>query len=170
MFFLERYTSAINTSNLKSDPLTFQSNFDCIAAAGMVAKTLPLGIALARMLSGGGAGSVIEELSSMGFRKARTWQIKLSAGQARAVATAVLSWYRHGKCQPCGGTGYRTIPGTPMQGDECSHCQGSTHIPFEPNFRQEWQPLARWLHAEIERSQASAGIAAMKLIAPRMDF
>ena len=170
MFFLERYASAVNTSTLKSDPLTFQSNFDCIAAAGMVAKTLPLGIALARMLSGGGAGCVIEELSGMGFRRARTKNIKISSEQARAVATAVLSWYRHGTCQPCGGTAYRTIPGTPSLGDECTHCRGTGRMPFEQQFRQEWQPLARWLHAEIERTQTSAGLASTKLIAQQMDF
>ena len=170
MFFLERLASAVHTSNLKSDPRTSYSDSDVIGAAGLAAKYEPVGIALAHFLSGGSAGGVIEELSGVVFRRARTLKIKIKREKTSAVATAVLGWYRYGKCQPCGGTGYRTIPGTPMQGDECSHCQGTTHIPFEPNFRQEWQPLARWLHAEIERSQASAGIAAMKLIAPRMDF
>ena len=170
MFILERLASAVHTSNLKSDPRTSYSDSDVIGAAGLAAKYEPLGIAITDLLTGGRAAGVIEELSSIGFRKARTLRIKISTGQARAVATAVLSWYRHGKCQPCGGTGYRTIPGTPVHGDECSHCRGTTNIPFESQFRQEWQPLARWLHAEIERSQVSAGIAAMKLIAPKLDF
>ena len=170
MYFLERYASAVSTSNLKSDPLTFHSNFDCIAAAGMVSKTLPLGIALARMLSGGGAKAVIEVLTYDVYRRSRTLNIKIKRQKAHEIAIAVLGWYRYGTCQPCGGTAYRTIPGTPSLGDECTHCRGTGRMPFEQQFRQEWQPLARWLHAEIERSQAAAGIAAMKLIAPKLDF
>ena len=113
---------------------------------------------------------MMEVLADAVYRRSLTLTIRIKKKQAHAVATAVLSWYRYGTCQPCGGTAYRTIPGTPSLGDECTHCRGTGRMPFEQQFRQEWQPLARWLHAEIERSQASAGIAAMKLIAPKLDF
>ena len=170
MFFLERLASAGHTSNLKSDPLTTYSDSDVIGAAGLAAKYEPLGIALTHFLSGGSAGGIIEELSDVVYRRSRTLNIKIKRQKAHDVATAVLGWYRYGTCQPCGGTAYRPIPGTPSLGDECTHCRGTGRMPFEQQFRQEWQPLARWLHAEIERSQASAGIAAMKLISSRMDF
>ena len=170
MSILERYSTAIHASSLKIDPLTTTSNADVIAAAGFAAKHKPLGIALARMLSGGGTGDVIDQLADMGFRRARTLQIRMNPEQSRLVGISVLSWYRHGTCQPCGGTGYRIIPGTPSLGDECTHCRGTGRIDFESHFREDWRPLARWLHVQIEKNQRAAGDAVMRAIAPMLDF
>ena len=167
---LDRYASAIHATSLKSEERTVWSDSDVIGAAGYAAKHHPLGIALARMLSGGGSGDVINEMTSAVYERGFKVKCRVTEVQARDIATAVLSWYRFGTCQPCGGTGYKIIPGTPSLGDECPRCHGSGKIDFDSQFRQEWRGLAGWLAGEIEKTQARAGDAAMRAIADEMDF
>ena len=170
MKVLERYNTAIHASSLKPDASTTFSDLDVIGAAGLAARYEPMGIALARMLGGGGAGDVVSVMADAGWKRARTINVKLNHVQAKDIARAVLAWLRDGRCNDCGGTGYRIIPGTPSLGDDCPACKGTGKIPFEAQFRQEWREIARWLSHEVERSQANAGQIAMKKIAPMMDF
>lgn len=170
MKVLERYNTAIHASSLKPDANTTYSDLDVIGAAGLAARYEPMGIALARMLGGGGQGDVIAVMAEAAFKRARTMGVKVNRIQADDISKAVIAWFRDGRCDPCGGTGFKIIPGTPSLGDDCPSCKGTGKLPFESQFRQEWQDLARWLRGEVERSQANAGILAMKKIAPSLDL
>lgn len=170
MRIIERYSAAVHSDNLAVDERTVMSDTDVLGAAGLAARSEPLGVALTRFFAGGKAGPVVEELTILVFKRARTVGVKLSQVQAVDLSTAVLGWYRHGTCQPCGGTGYQLIPGTPSLGDECTHCHGTGRLPFDRQFHEGTRDLARWLSGEIDRSQTAAGRAAMTLIAPKLDL
>jgi len=170
MRITERYASAVHATSLKSDPATYLSNTDVLGAMGLASRYEPLGAALARLLSGGGAASAIDTLTSMAFDRSRKHKFRITELQAGDIAKAVLAWYRFGTCQPCGGTGFKRIAGTPVNGDECNHCGGTGKIPFDRQFSADVLPLAQWLSSEIDRSQAAAGYAAMVALAPKLDL
>ena len=167
---LERYSSAVNSSDLSVNPDSKWSDTDVLGAAGLAGRYEPLGVALTRLFADGKPEQCMAILSGMAFKRARTYNVRMSRLEASDVAQAVLGWYRHGACQPCGGTGYQTIPGTPVQGDPCQKCRGVGRIPFEPQFTYETRELARWLGREIERAQAAAGCTAMAFLAPQMEL
>lgn len=137
MKLLERYSQAVNSDNLAVDPRTTMSDTDVLGSAGLAARVEPLGVALTRLFAGGKVGPVVEVLSEMAFKRARTLKVKLTHVQAVDLSTAVLSWYRHGICQPCGGTGYQMIPDTPVQGDECPHCKATGRLNFDRLFDRD---------------------------------
>jgi hypothetical protein len=170
MKILDRYASAIHSTSLKSEPRTIWSDTDVLGAAGYAAKRYPLGVALARMLSGGGTADVIESMSHYVYERGYKIKCRVTELQARDIAIAVLAWYRHGTCQPCQGTGYRIIPGTPSLGEECPACRGAGKFDLEKLFRPDWKQLAMWLSGEVERAQAQAGDEAMRMLADRMDL
>lgn len=170
MKILDRYSSAVHARSLKSDPRTTWSDTDVLGAAGLAAKVNPLGIALARMLSGGGDSDVISEMANKVRVRSHSIKSRVTEVQARDIAMAVIAWYRYGACQPCGGTGYKIIPGTPSLGDECPRCFGAGKMPFDRQFSDKYITLAKWIAGEIEKSQAEAGDLAMRLLMPRMDL
>ena len=167
----ERYASAVNSSNLASDERTVWSDSDVIGAAGLAAKHHELGIALMRLFSGGKVEPVIAVLSDMAFKRARTLQVTSSRTRATDLSKAVLSWYRHGTCTACGGTGKELIPETPHLSDtDCKVCAGSGRLSFSNNFAEQDLAVSEWLRSEIDRSQAAAGRAAMSAIAPMLEL
>lgn len=171
MRITERYASAVHATSLKSDPETYMSDTDVLGAMGLAARYEPLGVALARLLSGGGAASAIDTMAEDVYVRSHSVKgCRLSRVQARELAQAVLAWYRHGTCQPCGGTGFKRIANTPVNGDECNHCGGTGKIPFDRQFSADVLPLAQWLSSEIDRSQAAAAHAAMVALAPKLDL
>lgn len=170
MKVIERYASAVHATSLTSDPATYLSNTDVLGAMGIASRYEPLGAALARLLSGGGAASAIDTLTHMAFDRNNKVKPRIAELRARELAQAVLAWYRFGTCQPCGGTGFKRIANTPVNGDECSHCGGTGKIPFDRQFSAELLPLAQWLSSEIDRSQAEAGRLAMMALAPKLDL
>ncbi len=170
MKVLERYSSAVNSGSLAVDARTTWSDSDVLGAAGLAARHVPLGLALQRLFADGKPEPVASMLADMAFRRARTLRVKLSQVQAADLARAVLGWYRHGTCKPCGGTGYKVIPGTPALGDQCPHCAGTGRMAFDRQFPEDKRELARWLSVEIDRSQAEAGRAAMAKLAPRLEL
>jgi hypothetical protein len=167
---LERYSSAVNSSDLSVNPNSKWSDTDVLGAAGLAGRYEPLGVALTRLFADGKPEAALLILSDMAFKRARTLRVKVTQVQADDLSKAVLGWYRHGSCQPCGGTGFQTIPGTPIQGDECPRCRGVGRIPFEPMFPEDTRELARWLSGEIDRAQVAAGRTAMALLAPTLDL
>jgi hypothetical protein len=167
---LERYSSAVNSDNLSVNPDTKWSDTDVLGAMGLAGVREPLGAALTRLFADGKPEPAILILSEMAFKRARTHRVKMSQVQATDLSMAVLGWYRHGSCQPCGGTGYLTIPGTPVQGDQCKACRGGGRLDFDGQFGLEVRELARWLSSEIDRAQIAAGRAAMAMLAPRLDL
>ena len=170
MKILERYNTAVHASNLKPDNNSISSDLDVLGAVGLAAKAEPMGIALARMLSGGGDCGVVHIMADATFRRARTLGIKVNQLQAQNISKAVLAWFRDGRCNPCGGTGFKLIPNTPSLGGTCLACQETGKMPFEKQFRHEWRELALWLKNEVDRSQASAGVLAMKKLAPSLNI
>ena len=170
MKLLERYSVAVHSDNLAVEEGTTWSDTDVLGAAGLAARHEGLGVALTRLFAGGKVQDVVDILSELAFKRARTLKVKVSQVQAQDLATAVLGWYRHGTCKPCGGVGYQRIAGTPKLGDQCGHCGGTGRLPFDKEFRGETRELARWLSGEIDRSQAAAGSAAMAMLAPRLDL
>jgi hypothetical protein len=170
MKIIERYSAAVNSDNLAVDPRSTWGDSDVLGAAGLAARYEPLGVALTRLFADGKPEAVVRVLADMAFKRARTLKARFSDVELTDLAKAVLAWYRHGTCQPCGGTGYQLIPGTPALGDECKHCRGTGRIPFDSQFQGEGRELARWLSGEIDRSQVAAGRAAMAMLAPRLEL
>lgn len=170
MKITERYSAAVNSDNLSVDERTTWSDSDVLGAAGLAARYEPLGVALTRLFADGKAEATIAILTEMAFKRARTLQVRFSWVELTDLSKAVLGWYRHGICQPCGGTGYQLIPGTPALGDQCTHCHGTGRLLFDRQFPESRRELARWLSSEIDRSQVAAGRAAMAMLAPRLEL
>jgi hypothetical protein len=173
MKILERYADAVHSHRLVSDPATTYSDTDVLGAMGLAGKARPLAAALLRLFAGDDRSGayVIAQLAMMAWRRAQQVNIKLKRTQADEMARSVLDWYRNPACKPCGGLGYMLIPGTPHISDhECPACSGTGRRPIERAFPNHTLPVARWLIAEVEREQASAGQAAMRKLAPRLEF
>ena len=173
MKILERYASAICSSNLLSEERTTYSDSDVIGAAGFAAHSHPLAMALQRLFAGDdrAAAAIVEILSQMAWAKAHALRVKLKRTEADDLAMAVLAWYREGVCKPCGGHGYAVIPGTLTIGEhECGACRGAGRVDFDGQFSTARRELARWLLAEVDSEQSKAGPAAMAALAPRLDI
>ncbi|MDN8612778.1 hypothetical protein [Variovorax ginsengisoli] len=174
----DRYASAVRSSCLTVDERTTFSDTDVLGAMGLAARALtseghPLAVALERLFAGDNGASIeiVEVLATMIRGKAPALRLKLTTTQAVDMARACLAWHRDGVCRPCGGHGTLVIPGSRTLGvQQCKPCRGHGKIPFERQFRVEWRDLAAWLVAEMEREQGRAGPAAMKALAPRLDF
>jgi hypothetical protein len=169
---IDRYTSAINTSNLKSDPRTTYSPSDVLGAMGLASKHYPLGAALQRLFVDGMVTQCVEILAGMARTKSFKLRVKLRPTQYQQIAEKTLAWYRHGTCTECGGTGKEVVmePRPHLSENDCPNCSGTGRRPFEPNFCKETLEIALWLKNEIERQQAMAGRAAMVAIAPMLEL
>ena len=173
MKITERYASAVNSTNLKSRPDTTYSDTDVLGAFGKAGVKHPLATALTRLFSGDNHAvrEIVAILADDVWRRARLVEVKLTRVQSEDMARAVLAWHRDGVCRPCSGHGYLRINGAPTISDaECPACRGTRKVPFERQFHADRRELARWLQAQIEREQAEAGQAAMRALAPRLDF
>lgn len=169
---LDRYASAVHSSNLSSKAATVYSDSDVLGAAGLAGKQNPLAMALTRLFSGDNHAvyDLVRIMSERAWGKAHTMHIKLKRTQADDMARAVLAWYRDGRCRACDGHGFRLIPNTRTLGESaCPKCRGSCRIPFDPQFSLERLPVARWLLTEVEREIGKAGPAAMAKLADRLD-
>lgn len=172
MKFSDRYASAINTSNLKSEPRTTYSPSDCLAAMGLAARHHPLGAALQRLFVDGKARECVDLMAKMARDHSFKIKARISPFQSQRMAEKVLAWYRHGVCTECGGTGKEIIlePKPHLSENDCRHCYGVGRRPFAPNFTAETLEVAMWLRNEVSKHQALAGKAAMELIAPSLDL
>lgn len=173
MKIADRYASATHSRNLSSDPDTTASDSDVLGAAGLAAKSNPLGIALMRLLSGDNHASadVVRILADKAVGKAYRMGNECSRTEAEDLASAMLAWFRHGACSSCNGLGALLIPGTTTLGNkECPACRGTGRLRLEKHVGMLRLELARWLASEIERELAIAGPEAMKRLAPRLDL
>lgn len=177
----DRYASAVHSSNLKTKTETTYSDTDVLGAMGLAGKAVrhdgregvPLAAALLRLFSGdnGAMREIIEITSRMAWGKAKALRVRMTRVQSEDMARAVIAWHRNGTCTKCGGHGFKIIPGTLTVGDaECSSCHGEGKVPFDSQFSEEHQLLARFVLTHIEREQSSAGPAAMAALAPRLDL
>ena len=182
----ERYAQAVHSKALTVDPKTVMSDTDVLGAMGLAGKYLasgrnamgepikpaPLAVPLERLLAGdnNAAHEVVRVLGALVFEQSWTIRVRITRGQAEDMARACLAWHRDGRCNPCGGLGELVIPGTRTLGAQCGHCHGTGKIAFEPHFRHEWQELARWAVAEMDRAAGRAGPEAMKALAPKLSL
>lgn len=186
MAITDRYASAVHSSSLKTKADTVMGDTDVLGAMGIADRVLttgrdhdrnvhpaPLAVPLARLFSGDNraAYEIVRTLAGMAFDQSWVMHIKIGQAQAKDMAKACLAWYRDGVCKPCGGHGETLIPGSKTHsGHNCQACRGTGKIPFESQFRQEHQQLARWLVAEMERECGRAGPIAMAKIAPTLEL
>lgn len=171
----DRYASAIRASSLKHDPRSHSSNTDVLGAYGLASRYEPLAVALERLLAGDNkqGHEVVRLLAQLAWSKSSSLRVKpkLTRIAAHDIACACLAWYRNGTCKPCGGLGQTLIPGTTaLSGHVCQVCRGTGKVPFEQQIKPEWRELACWLQAEMQRSLATAGPAAMRKLAPSFDL
>jgi hypothetical protein len=172
---IDRYSSAVRSSNLKSKESTTYSDSDVLGAMGLAAKQRPLAAALTRLFTGDNhaAQAIVAILAEMAWGKAAETRVPLKRPQAVDMARAVLAWHRDGKCSACGGHGY-SILGTLGTGravvsdHDCPACKGSKKVPFGPQFPVERRSVAWWLLSAVEREQGHAGPAAMAALAKRL--
>jgi len=184
MTIKDRYASAVNSSNLKSDPRTYMSDTDVLSAYGIADRRLsngedqfskhPLAVPLERLFAGdnAAAGVIISILAGIIRGKAKAMRIRMSEVQASDMAQVILGWFRRPACQACGGHGFQLIPGTPtLNPDEaCRPCNGTGKVLLEQLFRLEQRELVRWAIARMEEESGMAGPAAMKALAPSLDI
>lgn len=170
MSILDRYASAVRSSNLRSQPNTTFSDPDVIGAFGFAGKHEPLGVALQRLFTGDNtaAKSVIDVLAD---KLLGQFSGKLNAAGSRRVAAAVLEWNRNSVCPVCHGSAYEVVPGTPSLSDkECKACRGTGKKLFQKQFHKSDLTYADWAQVQIEIAQSRAGQEAMKAIAPSLDL
>lgn len=173
MRILDRYASAIRSSNLRSAESTHASDSDVIGAFGLAAKRNGLAVALQRLFGGDNHAAVelVRVMSEMVWGKARAIGVPLKRSQADDLARAALAWKRNGVCIPCHGIGQATIPGTPaLTGRDCPACKGLGKVPFEAQIARAHRDIASWLLAEIERESGVAGPAAMSKLAKAFEL
>lgn len=183
----DRYASAINSSNLKSDERTVQADPDVLGAMGLADRILstgshadgrphpkvPLAVPLARLLEGDrhAVSEVVATLAAMVYRQSFTLRVKIAHLDAVAIAQACVAWLAAGTCRACGGHGKTPIPGAPMLSErDCHQCEGTGRILLEKEFPVEQRELARWATAEIDRTAARAFDLAARKLAPRLDL
>ena len=173
MAVIDRYSTAINSSNLKSRPETTWSDSDVLGAMGIAGKRHPLGAALLRLFVDGKVSECAALMAEMvRVRSHKTKGQALTHAEARLLAHRVLAWYRFGTCSDCSGTGKEVIfePKPHLSEEDCLSCHGTGRRLFEVNFSVKEMTLACWLLDEVAKQQAIAGNAAMHAIAPMLDF
>ena len=188
MSFLDRYSSAVHSANLKSgedshheDASANVSDTDMLGAAGFAAKAMrfdgrpgaPLAIALARLFAGDNRAvrEIVEHMAQIVWSRAHSGKVKLRRIEAHDIACAVLAWHRDGVCKVCGGHGYQLVPGAPsLSESKCPACHGIGKRPFDDDFPTVTLALARWLLDQVEQEMGRAGQAAMAALAPRLDL
>lgn len=180
MKIIDRYQSAIRSSNLKSgddsrheNPSANITDTDVLGAAGLAGKLNPLAFALVRLFTGDNraSGEIVDHLTSMIVGKAYRLGKEMDRVAASVLARLALGWFRDPTCHPCGGHGYQRIEGTPMLGNiACTTCTGVGKSSFEDLFPPDRVELARWLLAEMEKEVARAGPVAMEKLAKRISL
>jgi hypothetical protein len=167
MSLLDRYSSAVRSSDLRNDSLpdaTISTHTDILGAFAFASKTNPLAVALARLFCGDNkaAQEIVDLLATMAWDRAYAMRIALKRTQAEDMAWAVLAWHRNGNCKACDGHGFELIHGAPAISDRiCAVCSGTRKVPFGDEFASRLRPVAWWLVAEVEREQSTAGPVAM---------
>lgn len=187
----QRYATAVQSSDLGSDPKTTRSDSDVLGAMALADRTLtrgwrplpgggaehfvrcPLAAPLARLLAGdnGAAKTVVEILAKKAHRRSHVLDVRISFLDCKTMAVSCLAWFRDGTCRLCGGHGKLLIPGTVVLGNEdCQPCYGTGKVPFSSAFRPEWRVLAMWLAKEMDRALGRVGPVAMAHLAPQLEL
>lgn len=161
----ERYSTARNTSNLKSDPRSSFSPADVLTAVGMTAQEHEAAVMLWGVTFQGRTSAKHALVERMAADLTRYMLATGQAGDPRRIAQEVLAWWLYGRCDPCGGRGYELIPGTPTQSDVLCHCcHGTGKVAFPVNNAHEW------MRARMEKWTGIAGSDVMRRLNVEMDL
>lgn len=171
MKVIERYASAVRSTNLEINARTTRSDSDVLGAMGLASREFPLAVALQRLFLGDGtaARELVEILADDAWRQARALKIKLNRVQAYDLAQGCVAWHRNPTCDACGGHGATVIPGSTTLGVKCKPCKGAGRTSSSRLFKAHAE-VADWLVAHMEKHQAMAGPEAMKQIAGYLDL
>lgn len=173
MSIVDRYASAVRSSNLRSKPETHASDSDVLGAVGLASKHQPLAWALHRLFVGDNHAMqlVLDHMTRKIVGKAYRLGREIDEVGATIMARLVLDWVRSTTCPACGGLGFERMVEAPALSDQaCINCRGTSRRPFDSLFSMERLDLARWICAEVEREAAKAGPSAMAALAPRLDL
>lgn len=162
MGLIESVSKAQVSGNLGEGKPGQLGDVDIIRACGCVAAKNPLGMALWRLKYSEVWDEVRNALA--GLSEMLVTRRGMSKEEATESAERVLAAWIADRCDDCGGTGYATIPGTPMLSDvECPNCKGQGRIELDSPT-----PNEKWLQAQIALYESEvAGAIMVKL---RDDF
>jgi hypothetical protein len=161
----ERYSTARNTSNLKSEPRTSMAPADVLAAAGMAAQSHETALMLWEVAFRGKTSAKLKLVEMLANRLTEYMSRERIKGRPVRIAMEVLAWHLHGICRPCNGLGYEQIPETPSLSDViCRHCNGTRKVALPRG--EEYT----WLADHIGKLEAHAGGHVMQKLAGEMDL
>jgi hypothetical protein len=171
MNVIERYASAVRSTNLEINERTTRSDSDVLGAMGLAAREFPLAVALQRLFLGdsSAARELVEILADDAWRQARAMKVKLNRVQAYDLAQGCVAWHRNPTCNDCAGHGATVIPGSTTLGVKCKPCKGTGRTSLSKVFKEHAE-IADWLVAHMEKHQSMAGPEAMKQIAGYLDL
>lgn len=181
MSIADRYSSAVRSSNLRSQASTQRSDSDVLGGAGFAGgRGKAIGVALMRLLQGGDKKAAPELVRLMAgaliANTVHTAGTVLTKHEARDIAQAVLDWFRDNACRACGGHGFRFVGGQLGEGrvvktsTRCPVCRGTGKRQIDPKRVHKHEALARWLAASIEQELATTGAAVMAALAPKLEL
>ena len=155
MGLIESVSKAQVSGNLGEAKPGQLADVDVIRACGGVAIKQPLGLSLWRLKN----SDVWEEAktSLAGLTEMLVARRKTPRNAARESAERVLAAWIGDRCDECGGTGYMTVPGTPMLSDNaCPECKGQGRLELENPTPDE-----QWLQAQIALMESEVAGAIM---------
>lgn len=163
MKIIERYASAIRSSNLRSIERTTQSDSDVIGAVGLASKTDYLGALLLRFELGDNKAA--RECAGVLAHRAHVQFPKLHPRTAVDIASALIAFSRDDVCESCNGLGREVIPGTPTLGTkECPTCRGTGKKRIDKQFPKEHMQVVDCMYAWVSRAKHEvARMAAEKI-------
>lgn len=161
----ERYEIARNSSNLKSLERTTFSDSDVLVAAGMAAQQNEDALLLWSVAFQGHSADKHKLVENLARKLDRYLDIHRLDGSPTQIAMECVAWLLHGTCQPCGGRGYKTIPGTPHLSDDlCDYCHGTGKVELPRTEAHDW------LKDHIDTLTAVAGGFIMQKLAGELDL
>lgn len=162
---LEMYSTARNTTNLKSDPRTQYSASDVLTAAGWTAQQHKDAMLLWEVTFRGKTSGKLALVASL-EKSLISYMLETGTrGNPRQITQEVVAWWLHGRCDPCAGRGYEVHIDAPMLSDTlCPCCRGTGKVAFPPT-----DPHA-WLRARIEKMTGIAASSVMAKLAKDMEL
>lgn len=161
----EKYSTARNTSNLKSEPRTKMSASDVMGAAGMAAQSHADAMLLWSVVYGGKTSQKLMLVDGLEHKLTGYMLQNRLKGNPRQIAMEVLAYYLHATCKACNGVGYQIIPETITRSDDpCPECAGVGKP--RPPEGEAWQ----WLHRYVSMLIAKAAGKMMDKLRVDMDL
>lgn len=162
MGLIESVSKAQVSGNLGEGKPGQLADVDVIRACGMVSAKNPLGMSLWRIKY----SDVWDEVKGAldGLTELLVSRRKMPKDAARQSAERVLAHWIGDRCDECGGTGYATIPGTPMLSDvACPTCKGQGRVELDNPTPDE-----KWLQSQVALFESEVAGAIMTKL--RDDF